>query len=97
MPEQTPPARTEISSLGEFGLIEHLSKNIKTEHPSSLTGIGDDAAVIDNDGFLTLVSTDLLVDEPGFAACTYTDAGVTIACSCRDGRWACEPMIAAQS
>ncbi len=59
MPEQS---RTEISALGEFGLIDHLTKGFLTEHESTLKGVGDDAAVIDNDGFLTLVSTDLLVE-----------------------------------
>ena len=39
--------RTEISELGEFGLINHLSKHVKTTNSSTLKGIGDDAAVID--------------------------------------------------
>jgi len=39
--------RTEISTLGEFGLIEHLTKNIELQNASSLVGVGDDAAVID--------------------------------------------------
>ena len=38
--------RTEISSLGEFGLIEHLTKNIELQNASSIVGVGDDAAVI---------------------------------------------------
>jgi thiamine-monophosphate kinase len=54
--------RTEISELGEFGLIEHLTKNFPIEHQSTVKGIGDDAAVIENGDFLTLVSTDLLVE-----------------------------------
>ena len=54
--------RTEISELGEFGLIEHLTKNFEIKHKSTLKGIGDDAAVIDNDGYLTVVSTDMLVE-----------------------------------
>lgn len=62
MSEQTAPSRTEIASLGEFGLIDHLTRNIQTEHPSSIKGIGDDAAVIENGDFLTLVSTDILVE-----------------------------------
>ncbi|MBK5278579.1 MAG: thiamine-phosphate kinase, partial [Bacteroidia bacterium] len=39
--------RSEISSLGEFGLIERISQNILLQNASSLKGIGDDAAVID--------------------------------------------------
>jgi len=55
-------SRTEISQLGEFGLIEHLTRNFGLHQPSSLKGVGDDAAVIDNNGFLTVVSTDMLVE-----------------------------------
>ena len=59
MSEQT---RTEIGSLGEFGLIEHLAKKNITVNPSTYKSIGDDAAVIDNGDKLTVVSTDLLVE-----------------------------------
>ncbi len=59
MSEQT---RTEIASLGEFGLIEKLTKSNITVNPSTLKSIGDDAAVIDNGDKLTVVSTDLLVE-----------------------------------
>ena len=38
--------RTEISTLGEFGLINHLTSNISTKNPESIYGIGDDAAVL---------------------------------------------------
>lgn len=58
--------RTEIASLGEFGLIEHLTKSFELQNESSHRGIGDDAAVIDNTGFLTVVSTDLLVEGVHF-------------------------------
>ncbi|MDD3787878.1 MAG: thiamine-phosphate kinase [Petrimonas sp.] len=54
--------RTEIATLGEFGLIDHLAKEIKLTQPSSLKGVGDDAAVIDNAGKRTLVTTDLLLE-----------------------------------
>lgn len=54
--------RTEISDLGEFGLIDRLTQNVSLHNASSLKGIGDDAAVIDNQGFLTVVSTDMLVE-----------------------------------
>jgi thiamine-monophosphate kinase len=53
---------TSIDKLGKFGLIEHLNKRNKLVHESTITGIGDDAAVIDPKGYLTLVSTDLLLE-----------------------------------
>lgn len=58
--------RTEISSLGEFGLIEHLTKNIELQNASSLLGVGDDAAIIDNFGKQTVVTTDMLVEGVHF-------------------------------
>lgn len=54
--------RTEISTLGEFGLIDHLTKDIKLTQPTSKKGVGDDAAVINNEGKQTLVTTDLLLE-----------------------------------
>ncbi len=60
--EQERPKRTEVSEYGEFGLIEHLTKDIKIHQSSTLKGVGDDAAVIDNDGLLTVVSTDMMVE-----------------------------------
>lgn len=60
--------RTELTSLGEFGLINHLTEHVEIYNPdSSLKGIGDDAAVIkyDNDKS-TLVSTDMLVEGVHF-------------------------------
>ena len=54
--------RTEISTLGEFGLIEHLTKQIKITQPTTIMGVGDDAAIIDNKDKRTLVSTDLLLE-----------------------------------
>ncbi len=53
---------TEISSLGEFGLIEHLTKNFEIQHASTIVSIGDDGAVIDHFGKQTVISTDLLID-----------------------------------
>ncbi|HEX7844962.1 MAG TPA: thiamine-phosphate kinase [Chitinophagaceae bacterium] len=58
--------RTEISSLGEFGLIEHLTKNIELHNASSVLGVGDDAAVIDHFGKQTVITTDLLVEGVHF-------------------------------
>ncbi len=58
--------RTEISTLGEFGLIDHLTKNIELQNASSVLGVGDDAAVIDHFGRQTVVTTDLLIEGVHF-------------------------------
>ena len=54
--------RTEIADLGEFGLIEHLTKNVEIQNASTILGVGDDAAVIDHFGKQTVVTTDLLLE-----------------------------------
>jgi len=54
--------RTEISTLGEFGLIDHLTKNFEIQNVSTVVGVGDDAAVIDHFGKQTIVTTDLLLE-----------------------------------
>ncbi len=54
--------RTEIGDLGEFGLINHLTQDVILKNSSTVAGVGDDAAVIDNSEKMTLVSTDLLVE-----------------------------------
>jgi thiamine-monophosphate kinase len=59
-------SRTEISSLGEFGLIHHLTKNIELQNASSVLGVGDDAAVIDHFGKQTVITTDMLVEGVHF-------------------------------
>jgi thiamine-monophosphate kinase len=59
-------SRTEISTLGEFGLIEHLTKNIEHQNASSIVGVGDDAAVIDHFGKQTVITTDLLIEGVHF-------------------------------
>ncbi len=53
---------TPISELGKFGLIDHIKRHTRLGNKSSLTAIGDDAAVIDNGRQLTLVSTDILLE-----------------------------------
>lgn len=58
--------RTELSELGEFGLIDHLTKNIKLKHKSSIKGVGDDSAVIEPGDKHMLVSTDLLIEGVHF-------------------------------
>jgi len=57
------PETTNLESLGEFGLIDHLTKQIELKNPSSIKGVGDDAAVLKTpDSKNTLVSTDLLLE-----------------------------------
>jgi len=58
--------RTELSSLGEFGLIKHLTQFIEIKNESSIKGIGDDAAIIDYKGKQMVVSTDMLVEGVHF-------------------------------
>jgi thiamine-monophosphate kinase len=54
--------KTNIENLGEFGLIDHLTKNITLTQKSTIKGVGDDAAVLDFEGKKTLISTDLLLE-----------------------------------
>lgn len=54
--------KTNIEALGEFGLISHLTQNIKLIQKSTLKGVGDDAAVLDPQGKKVLVSTDMLLE-----------------------------------
>ena len=63
--------RTEISTLGEFGLIDHLTGGLEHYNSSTRRGVGDDAAVIDMGGRATLVTTDLLLEGVHFDL-TYT-------------------------
>ncbi|HNP21173.1 MAG TPA: thiamine-phosphate kinase [Panacibacter sp.] len=58
--------RTEISSLGEFGLINHLTRNFETKQASTVVSVGDDAAVIDHFGKQTVITTDLLIEGVHF-------------------------------
>jgi thiamine-monophosphate kinase len=66
-----PNSRTELSELGEFGLIHHLTKDIKIVNPETLKGVGDDAAVIRMGEKLLLISTDLLVEGVHFDLAYY--------------------------
>ena len=59
-------SRTEISTLGEFGLIEHLTKDLKINNPSTLKGVGDDCAVVEASGKQMVVTTDLLLEGVHF-------------------------------
>lgn len=58
--------RTNIADLGEFGLIDHLTKHFKINQKSTLKGIGDDAAVLDFKDKKVVLTTDLLVEGVHF-------------------------------
>lgn len=58
--------RTEISTLGEFGLIHHLTDNCKINNLSTIKGVGDNAAVLDYKNKYVLVATDLLLEGVHF-------------------------------
>ncbi|RVT78288.1 thiamine-phosphate kinase [Flavobacterium sufflavum] len=66
MIEDKNPQRTSIAQLGEFGLIEHLTKNFEINQASTLKGIGDDAAVLDFKDKKVVVSTDIMVEGVHF-------------------------------
>ncbi|WP_276134457.1 thiamine-phosphate kinase [Polluticoccus soli] len=58
--------RTEIASLGEFGLIDHLTQNNETVQAGTLLSVGDDAAVIDQFGRQTVITSDMLLEGVHF-------------------------------
>ena len=58
--------RTSLAELGEFGLINHITKYFKIENSSTIKAIGDDAAVLDASEKQTLVTTDLLIEGVHF-------------------------------
>ncbi|SQA77686.1 Thiamine-monophosphate kinase [Capnocytophaga ochracea] len=66
MIEDKTPHRTSLADLGEFGLIDRLTKGFEIHNPSTLKGIGDDAAVMDFKNKRTVVSTDLLIEGVHF-------------------------------
>jgi thiamine-monophosphate kinase len=66
MIEDKNPARTSISQLGEFGLIDHLTKDFAITQESTVKGIGDDAAILDFKNEKAVVSTDLLIEGVHF-------------------------------
>ncbi len=66
MIEDKSPQRTSIAQLGEFGLIDHLTAQFDIGQPSTLKGIGDDAAVLDFKDKKVVLSTDLLIEGVHF-------------------------------
>ncbi len=66
MIEDKNPQKTSISQLGEFALVDHLTKNFTISHESTIKGIGDDAAVLDFKEKKVVVSTDLLIEGVHF-------------------------------
>ncbi|MFN3942718.1 MAG: thiamine-phosphate kinase [Flavobacterium sp.] len=66
MLEDKTPKKTSLSELGEFGLIEHLTKHFSISQKSTKKSIGDDAAVLDFKNQRTVISTDLLVEGVHF-------------------------------
>lgn len=66
MLEDKTPKRTNIAQLGEFALIDHLTKNFDIKQSSTLKGLGDDAAVLDFQDKKVVVSTDLLIEGVHF-------------------------------
>ncbi|MCL7752402.1 thiamine-phosphate kinase [Polaribacter sp. Z022] len=58
--------KTSLAELGEFGLINHITKYFKVEKATTVKAVGDDAAVIDASEKQTLVTTDLLVEGVHF-------------------------------
>ena len=57
---------TELSELGEFGLIKHLTQYVELNQSSTIKGIGDDAAVINNGNLETIITTDMLIEGVHF-------------------------------
>ena len=57
---------TNLEELGEFGLIDLITKSVEITEKSTIKGIGDDAAVLDFSGKQTLISTDLLLEGVHF-------------------------------
>lgn len=66
MLEDKNQSRTSLADLGEFGLINHITKYFKLNNKSSLKGIGDDAAVLESSDLQTLITTDLLIEGVHF-------------------------------
>jgi thiamine-monophosphate kinase len=66
MIEDKTPQRTSLASLGEFGLVDHLTKDLELTQPGTIKGVGDDAAILDFKDKKVVVSTDLLIEGVHF-------------------------------
>ena len=66
MLEDKNQSKTSLAELGEFGLINHITKYFKTNHKSTIKAVGDDAAVLDASKKQTVVTTDLLIEGVHF-------------------------------
>ena len=66
MIEDKNPTKTPLADLGEFAIIDHLTKSFSLSQKSSQIGVGDDAAVLNFENKSTLVSTDLLIEGVHF-------------------------------
>ena len=62
MLEDKNPSKTELRDLGEFALIDYLTKDFKLKNDSSLLGVGDDSAIVKHGKNPSLISTDLLIE-----------------------------------
>ena len=65
MLEDKSPSHTDLTEIGEFGLIDHLTRSFTVQHDSTIKGIGDDAAVLQSDQAI-VVSTDMLIEGVHF-------------------------------
>lgn len=66
MLEDKNPSRTPLEKLGEFKLIQHLTESFSLNNPSSILGVGDDAAICDFTDNQTVITTDMLVEGVHF-------------------------------
>ena len=66
MLEDKNQSRTSLAELGEFGLINHITKHFKISHKTTVKGVGDDAAVLERSEKQTLITTDLLIEGVHF-------------------------------
>ena len=66
MLEDKNQSRTSLAELGEFGLINHITKHFKTSHKTTVKAVGDDAAVLESSEKQTLITTDLLIEGVHF-------------------------------
>ena len=66
MLEDKNQSRTSLDQLGEFGLINHITKHFKISHKTTVKAVGDDSAVLESSEKQTLITTDLLIEGVHF-------------------------------